>query len=341
MDLFLILRCSMIWSIRTRSAFTLIELLVVIAIIAVLIGLLVPAVQKVREAANRMKCTNNLKQLGIALQGYHDANGAFPAWGFDFPSNPNPTNPLGPLTQGHSALTLILPYIEQANLLTLMDIKKSVGDPANLPIPYGVTTGASGKIPTFLCPSAPDRTADYSAYFIQLGVPNRGPMILGVTDYNPVRGLRPQFQAACAPNSPTGDTGVLGAKSSKPRIADVTDGTSNTLFLAETAGRQQVYANGRTIMPNTPGSNGWQLNAAWADVNTAYNLRGFSSDGLVPDGGCACINANNFESMYSFHSGGVNIALVDGSVRFLRASVAPAMVGGLITRNGGEVINLD
>ena len=79
----------------------------------------------------------------------------------------------------------------------------------------------------------------------------------------------------------------------------------------------------------------------WADMNTAYNLRGFSTDGLVPDGGCACINANNFESMYSFHSGGVNIALVDGSVRFLRASVAPAMVGGLITRNGGEVINLD
>jgi prepilin-type N-terminal cleavage/methylation domain-containing protein/prepilin-type processing-associated H-X9-DG protein len=331
----------MSWSTRTRSGFTLIELLVVIAIIAVLIGLLVPAVQKVREAANRMKCTNNLKQLGIALQGYHDANGAFPAWGFDFPSNPNPANPLGATIQGHSALTLILPYIEQANLLTIMNIKKSVADPANLPIPYGTATGASAKIPTFLCPSAPDRTADYIPLFIQQGVPNWGPLILGVTDYNPIRGLRGQFQAACAPNSPLGDTGVLGAKSSKPRIADVTDGTSNTLFLAETAGRQQVYANGRPIMPNNPGSFGWQLNAAWADMNTAYNLRGFSSDGLVPDGGCACINANNFESMYSFHSGGVNIALVDGSVRFLRSSVAPTTIGGLITRNGGEVINLD
>lgn len=326
---------------RKRSGFTLIELLVVIAIIAVLIGLLVPAVQKVREAANRMKCANNLKQLGIALQGYHDANSAFPAWGFDFPSNPNPANPLGATIQGHSALTLILPYIEQANLLTIIDIKKSVADPANLPIPYGTTTGASAKIPTFLCPSAPDRTADYIPFFSQQGVPNWGPMILGVTDYNPIRGLRAQFQAACAPNSPLGDTGVLGSKSSKSRIADVTDGTSNTLFLAETAGRQQVYANGRPIMPNNPGSFGWQLNAAWADMNTAYNLRGFSSDGLVPDGGCACINANNFESMYSFHSGGVNIALVDGSVRFLRSSVTPTTIGGLITRNGGEVINLD
>src|SRR5215470_8746510 len=111
-----------------RCGFTLIELLVVIAIIAILIGLLVPAVQKVREAAARTQCQNNLKQIGLALHNFHDAYKYLPPYGFDFATPPTP-NPYGPQTEGHSAFTLILPFIEQGNITKLSDLTHSVIDP--------------------------------------------------------------------------------------------------------------------------------------------------------------------------------------------------------------------
>src|SRR5262245_27312993 len=110
----------------SQHGFTLIELLVVIAIIAVLIGLLVPAVQKVRDSAARTQCLNNVKQIGLAFHSYNDAKRVMPAWGFDFPAPPNPSIPSN---QGHSALTLILPYLEQTNAFKLLRTDLSVLDP--------------------------------------------------------------------------------------------------------------------------------------------------------------------------------------------------------------------
>src|SRR5207253_7317175 len=161
---------------KRRRAFTLIELLVVIAIIAVLVGLLLPAVQKVREAANRMSCQNNLHQIGVAVHNYHDSYGAFPPWGFDFTAAPNqaagtaPQNPnmYGPQTQGHSAFTMILPFLEQDNVINIARVDYSVIDQNNLPPNWGLSPAGATVIKSYLCPSAPTRTIDYGPYFQQL-----------------------------------------------------------------------------------------------------------------------------------------------------------------------------
>lgn len=329
----------MLYQSKKRGGFTLIELLVVIAIIGVLIGLLLPAVQKVRESANRMQCQNNLKQLGIALQNYHDTRGRFPSWGFNFATNPNPANPLGPQVRGHSALSMTLPYIEQGNVSNAADIKKSLVDPANLPPPLGTTVAGQTKIKTFVCPSAPDRMVDYRTWFGQ-----GAPYMFAATDYAAIRGMQPGFITACAPGTAQGDTGFFGDFGTNGladgiRMVDINDGTSNTIMLTEIAGRQQTYAKGKAVTGAFGVAPSWQLNAAWGDFNTNRLLTGYDTTGLAV--GCNCINANNFNSIYSFHTSGTNAAMGDGAVRFIRDTIAPAIVAAAITRQGEEPAILD
>jgi prepilin-type N-terminal cleavage/methylation domain-containing protein len=166
-----------------RKGFTLIELLVVIAIIAVLVGLLVPAVQKVREAANRMSCSNNIKQLGLAMHNYHDTNGFFSAAMYDkvAPGNPSGTS--------HSWRAFTLDYIEQGNLGKIYDHNQHWFAPAN-------ANAIASKIKTFRCPSAPEGTMVASFTAKGLRPASNFATGLGKTDYDTVNGVKPYVYAA-------------------------------------------------------------------------------------------------------------------------------------------------
>lgn len=196
-----------------RRAFTLIELLVVIAIIGVLVGLLLPAVQRVREAANRMKCGNNLKQMGIALHAYHDANGSFP---------PGVTSDTSDLRTGrHSGLVFLLPYLEQQPLYQSYDFSSSWRSPANLPL-------AQARLPVFLCPTGPSQMSDQNG-----GVPGT------MTHYAFSKG---NYAYLSRDTSIRTGAGLFDVNTGR-RFADVLDGTSQTLAMGEAVGGVGIKAS--------------------------------------------------------------------------------------------------
>ncbi len=311
-----------------RSAFTLIELLVVIAIIAVLIGLLLPAVQKVRGAANRLSCQNNLKQLGLALHGFHDVNKHLPT-----------SQNVGAGLPRHSWTAFVLPYLEQEALHRQYDFTKNWYDTANRTVS---TTPLKG----FQCPSAPpaasrldDKPENAAAGIWTPFVPASD---YGATTHVGIRLLAAGLVDAAGP-------GVM-PKNSTPQLADVTDGLSNTILVAESAGRPNLYRLGKVVgqVPQQRVDGG-----GWTRAATDFSLEGSSADGSQTPGPCAvnCANGetprgypdptygtNGTGGIYAFHAGGANVLMADGSVRSLAAAVDIRTVAALITRAGGEVV---
>ena len=314
---------------RPRSAFTLIELLVVIAIIAILIGLLLPAVQKVREAANRMKCLNNMKQIGLAVHNYHDTYQFFPASGW---TTVGPGNPAG---RWHSWRSVILPYAEQDNLRALFDLNFNWWENPNL-------NAATFPVKMYECPSTPGRTPVTSAVAKPSPAPGRPALTFArppaPTDYEAIQGVQ---HGSVNPHFPTpiydasNRFGVMH-RDSNNTMASIADGTSSTVMVVECAGRPLVYRNGRA-QPTLSNDQG----ICWADNEGPFSFDGAAADGSAEGCGVACaatMNKRNDNEPYSFHQGGGNFLFADGHVQFIRQSVSIQTFSALLTRAAGEVV---
>lgn len=313
-----------------RKGFTLIELLVVIAIIGVLIGLLLPAIQKVREAANRMSCSNKLKQIGVACHNYHDTNEKIP------------NSYSG--TTGLSWHVYLLPFIEMDNLYRKFDLitANQTHTSANRNDPYGLV-----KVPAYQCPScqlleqafaAPNNTNGPS----DLIPPNTGqpaaiPHYYGVNGprgNNPNTGAAYPVGTALHEGVPAATSGMM-QRDGAITLSSVLDGTSNTMMIAEMSWLSPLYGTRYRTWVRGGDEYAGVVAGKPAFVVSARNVTNpinsiFTANLIVP------YNDVPFGSM---HAGGMNCCFGDGSVRFLRQSIDMVIYRALASRNGGEAVS--
>jgi prepilin-type N-terminal cleavage/methylation domain-containing protein/prepilin-type processing-associated H-X9-DG protein len=322
-------------TVRRSAGFTLIELLVVIAIIAILIGLLVPAVQQVRAAAARLQCSNNLKQIGLAHHNYYDTYKSLPA------NTRGVTNTSLRLAGN----TLILPFIEQGPLYN------QYNQTVNWDVAPNITT-AGVTIPVYVCPSTPTGSRlDYDQ--TMSGWPTAAPgatPFCAITDYATIYGIGAPLASLL---NYTGDVNGIMPKNTVPTFAQVTDGLSNTILLAESAGRPYLYQGQKLI---SSGVTPYVLGGGWVRPASAIWLMGSDATGTIIPGTACSMNCTNGQAftiyppggfygtdgtgqLYSFHSGGINTVFGDGSVRFATSATSITIIAALVTRDGGEVVS--
>jgi prepilin-type N-terminal cleavage/methylation domain-containing protein len=306
-----------------RRAFTLVELLVVIAIIGVLVALMLPAVQAAREAARRMQCSNNVKQINLAIHNYHDTHLTLP------PSRNSFTNSAGKSTL-NGLQTLILPFIEQSNVEKLYDYNKGWDHVDNQP-------AINAKLKFYLCPSSPN--GDKKVTLSDVGATTQYPTgTAAVNNYYPVRNVRDAANVMLEGSFAAAQDGQLVGLNGGPlcnKLANITDGTSNTFWFVEIAGRPEYYVKGKSTTPVAPGI---FLFSPWAG-NTAMALNSYTTDGLTQKGPCMMNCTNQFQP-YSFHPGGCMFGIADGSVRFLRDNIDGDTFRALGSPAGDESVTM-
>jgi prepilin-type processing-associated H-X9-DG protein len=342
----------------------LIELLVVIAIMIVLMSLLLPAVQKVREAANRMTCANNLKQLGIAVHNFHASYNKLPRPGEWLYS----TGVLGPtynreiLKQSQdfqSITTMLLPYIEQDAAADLFDLKFRYNDPAR----PDNQVAAQTTIPMMLCPTNPLIGMRQSGGRDSAGYGTCDYASCPYTDIDPNTGLKhnewfapaamcgqviPDIYMTTYSAGSSGCTNLYQIDTTKwpnpdPILGAVSfgasrDGTSVSMIFYEDVGRNEFWAQSRYFDPVT---NAPRASWRWAEPDNTSGVSKPVNNNRTPFGGPASCPWTNHDcgpnnEIFSFHAGGAHVAFLDGHVRFLRESISPFVVRALATRDGGS-----
>ena len=325
-------------------AFTLIELLVVIAIIGLLVGMLLPAVQAARETANRNQCSNNLKQIGLALQAYHDVKKVFPPGYVDLNNNPllTPDNDLGP---GWGWASMILPNLEQQSLFNQINFNRPAGSGVNAAV-------SLVKLPVFQCPSDPYQDpcpiydSTFSAPIATVAHANYVGCAGWLECFNGATGnIVAGFGDDAIPDGVYG-AGARGVfwRNSQTRIADVLDGTSNTILAGERSGNHApstwtgAVPGGRcpawmaaAVAPNSP------------PPGPAYDNADFGEALVLAHGNFTHVpSADNPifdpDTFYSFHPSGANFLLCDGSGRFISSNVDGYVYQAMTTIGGAEAL---
>ncbi len=338
---------------RSRRGFTLIELLVVIAIIAILIGLLLPAVQKVRDAAARSQCQNNLKQMGLALHNFHDVRGFLPAGG-QSDTTPYGTGPNG--VWGSAWTVFILPYVEQENLFKSFTFTGGSG--------WGNSAGnncnraSNVKIPVYTCPasSAPKNArSPYTGTNVQAchyaGI--SGAVSGLIPGYTETRTATPAGSAGCCSGGIASAGGIL-FPAGNISMTSIKDGTSNTMAIAD-QNESIRLGNGQEVFWTGSAQHGFMIgwhnnqspNGSWNNggdnrtfqmttIRYQINQRNWPQISGAP-GNCnaygICDNVSTNLPLLSNHAGGVNAVFADGSVRFLSETMALAILANVATRD--------
>lgn len=328
---------------RRKTGFTLVELLVVIAIIGILVGLLLPAVQAAREAARRMQCGNNLKQIGLALHNYESTFRQMP------PSRIEIDNP----RKFHAGWqVMVLPFIEQTPLYETYKKDYSWFAEQNV----DATTTA---VPGFVCPSTPSLGGSPNAALMNGRDITYGTPQFGRSDYAAINNIRRAAWVASGSDMPgekmRQKPGALFPKipGKGVKFAEILDGLSNTILIVEDAGRPDLFINGRIgINPESGAVNGTSYveeGWGWADLQDSFSLDFGDAEGntnktkktapytVTLKGNCT-MNCTNDGEIYSFHPAGAHSLRADGSVHFMNPSIDGLILVGLATKDGREVI---